>query len=272
MPQQCRHGRCENISHRTDGLCVKHATYLGKNKPKHSIQEAQQILAQLRADGWSLSAISEAAGVTENCLKFIAAGGAKRTRHSTVAALKSLIGTPITTGDRFPAWPTARRLRSLQAAGHGVSELADRTGLSATSLVKHSLGKSVSVSKRTKLAVDKVWREFEQAPVAGPPTYTAARMHWKAPMAWDNIDDPDESCYATASAITITRQERKLAQRILDAHPQSDWDFPITRDQIGCITRGAQQRVKASTLEFIYLRAELDKTARRHAKERANAA
>lgn len=271
MPTQtCVHGSCKCIAYRTDGLCKKHAKALGKSLPKRPVEEAQTILADLRTHGWSLNAIEEAAGITAKALKYIAAGKERNVRHGTIATLASLKDKEVDTGDRFPAWPTTRRLRALQAAGHSGEILAELTGMCRSNISKLSLGRALTVSKATRDSVDHIWQKLANQPVIGPPTRTAARMGWKPPLGWNNIDDPEE--LSSTAFIPLSKHERTLAQRVRNQHKNHVWDEEIGWETLRRIAAGEVDRVKVSTLDFIYLRSELDRNITRKTKEHANAA
>lgn len=271
MPtQQCVHGTCTCIAYRTDGLCKKHSIALGKSQPKRPVEEAQTILADLRAHGWSLNAIEEATGLTTTTLKYIAAGKDKNARHGTIAALTSLKNKEVDTGDRFPAWPTTRRLRALQAAGHSGETLAELTSMCRSNISKLSLGRALTVSKATRDNVEHIWQELANQPVVGPPTKTAARMGWKAPLGWNDIDDPDE--LLSTAFIQVSRHEYTLANRVYNNHRKCDWDGEIAWETLRRIVTGEITQIKVDTLDFIYLRAELDRNYTRKTKEHANAA
>lgn len=96
-------------------------------------------------------------------------------------------------GDRsLPAEGTRRRLRALIALGWPSDALAGRLGLETRQGVL-LMGVSGRVSVRNARRVDALYAELSMTP--GPSRKSrevAARQGWPPPLAWDDIDDPDE--------------------------------------------------------------------------------
>lgn len=93
---------------------------------------------------------------------------------------------------RVPAWRVHRRIRALQALGWPIPELRTRLGYAVTG---DWLIDADAVHYRTAvfLKVDALYREL--CMTVGPSRWTrtwAVGRGYAPPLAWDDIDDPDE--------------------------------------------------------------------------------
>ena len=184
-----RFGRC-GLARATTGhpYCDKHAKAYGYRLPKVSTHIVRTVIAELQAAGWSQRAIAEAAGVAENTVW--QATRRDVMRMQTARRIVALRGkTPNT--HRVPAWPSARRLRSLQAAGWTGKQLAEGTGIPTSTISFIVNAKGDLIARTQAEVISRFWREHCTDPVRTP-TPTAKRNHWPVPMWWDNIDNPRE--------------------------------------------------------------------------------
>lgn len=94
-----------------------------------------------------------------------------------------------------PALGTVRRLQALQAIGYGYPRLAIETGISEKTL-RNPTYRGQWVYRVTADAVATVYERLCMTPLDGPyarrSRNMAAAKGWMPPLAWDDIDDPDE--------------------------------------------------------------------------------
>lgn len=93
-----------------------------------------------------------------------------------------------------PAWRATRKLQALSAIGWDCEELGRRLGISwgRAAQLRRGDGESRDVSLAQK--IDALYNELHMIP--GPSAVTrsrASRYGWPPPLAWDDIDDPDET-------------------------------------------------------------------------------
>lgn len=273
LPTTCTSGRCTNKSWRPDGLCAKHAKCAGKLRPNVTTATAQHALAALRAEGWTLAQISRSTGISTAGLKLIPKRDPEApTKATTYEALKDLIGTQPNNEGKLPAWPYNRRLQALQAAGYTGRQLADLTGLSYGQISRLSL----NVTQQTNWYVaDKIltlWEEVAHNPIIGPATPTARRRLWEPPLAWEDIDDPDEHHPKPVTHITVSPYEREKAIRMIEHYPPRHWpDDAPGRDTITEIARGKRRKAATKTLDYLYLQISKLDTIQRPRPERKTA-
>lgn len=100
-------------------------------------------------------------------------------------------------GDRMvPATGTRRRIWALKALGHSGADIAGRIGVTYQAIHKLEHGRADRVFAATAANVA---RAYEGMCMVQPSGYHATRIRNQAarrgyapPLAWDNIDDPDE--------------------------------------------------------------------------------
>jgi hypothetical protein len=88
---------------------------------------------------------------------------------------------------------TARRLQALAAIGWSYNELAARLGWPWRYIQRLAKKSRPTVERRTAQRVADVYRDLSARP--GPSKLTrsvSAAKGWHTPIAWHNIDDPDE--------------------------------------------------------------------------------
>lgn len=118
------------------------------------------------------------------CLPCIAA----KTRYEKVRGLY---------GDRMvPAIGTRRRIQALKAIGHSGADIGARLGTTYQAVHKLEHSAAPTVFATTAVAVRRV---FDEMCMTQPTGYHATRIRNQAtrrgyapPLAWDDIDDPDE--------------------------------------------------------------------------------
>jgi len=175
-------------------------------------------LEALRAAGFSLQRIVQAAGVAQGAVNALFYGAPARNRPPsgqvrTQTAQRLLACDAATTalpdGSRLIAAGTRRRLQALGCAGWSTPALADRTTLTRRTLTRLLTGSANSVTAGTARTVAALYERLRLAP---PPQRTplqrtlarqtaaaAQAAGWRAPHTWHDIDhDPDPTRSACA--------------------------------------------------------------------------
>lgn len=104
--------------------------------------------------------------------------------------LDDILPGPLT----VPALGTVRRLRALMAIGHSPEAIAEAAGCSVNCFTDIVYGHSAdSVRPRTARLVAEAYEHLSARPGAHSLSRRrAAERNWAPPLAWDDIDDPNE--------------------------------------------------------------------------------
>lgn len=113
---------------------------------------------------------------------------AAHTRHRNLARLDQMAGN----ARLLPAIGTERRLRALAAMGWSYTALGEHLGLTREAVAKLSWPRP-SVERKTARRIEALYDQLCMTP--GPSATAKARAlakGWPPPLAYDDIDDPDE--------------------------------------------------------------------------------
>jgi DNA-binding CsgD family transcriptional regulator len=101
----------------------------------------------------------------------------------------------VTPGDAAlqPTLGTSRRLQALVAIGYTQTALAQRIGWTPSNFTTLIHARHPYVHHTTATAVDELYQELSGTPGGNSRAQAIARRHgWMPPLAWDDIDNPDE--------------------------------------------------------------------------------
>lgn len=186
----CKRENCHRQAERSasHGYCRSHALVFKATNPRVGTTEVVDRINRLVSEGWSLADIARCAGVHEQTVSSLHRGLYQHVRLNTVRKIMSATGDNRLSVD---AEPTDRRLRALQAAGYNQPELERITGVDQTTISVLSHGRRPNCLKSAADTVHAVYEVLSAQPV-GEPTHTARVNRWPVPMAWFDIDDPEE--------------------------------------------------------------------------------
>lgn len=171
-------------------------------------------VARLRDAGMGTKRIGDLAGISHGAMSKLLYGrplkgggrgkpSAKvlRTTAEAILAVQPTLEN-LAAGQRFPVIGAARRLQALVALGYSQRSLAQRLGIMPANFTSLVHGTQPFVSVRTHRQVCDLYAELARRlpePVTrsekGAVTRAkkiAAKYGWVSPMAWDDIDDPNE--------------------------------------------------------------------------------
>lgn len=189
----CSRPKCPNKTKRSDHLCKKHrATSPRRNVPAGPVVDHYNAL---RESGMSCELIAKQSGVHRDTLRLMGRWtDASTVRHTTAERLLSvpIPNRPIPSGARMvPGIGTRRRLQALSAIGWPMHLIAEKIGRAPHPVWQYTQSEYVTGS--TAAEVHAIYDELHLTP--GPSERardTAKRKHWLPPLAWDDIDDPNE--------------------------------------------------------------------------------
>lgn len=221
MTQQpeCDRPICSRIAHKAGrGYCLRHAEVLGIIKPFIPRDKALPVVQRQLDRGHTLWSLAKAAGLHQATLYKFMAGpesswGADGMKQSTYEAI---LNAPMRL-TYAPAWPSARRIQSLRAAGHSVGELQEGAGISQDVISRLSFHGPKQVAWEVQEKIFSYYRAHVADPVrpAGP---KIDKRRWPLPMEWWDIDDPKER--RTPVTDEQSRDRVPLDGLVLDA---ADW-------------------------------------------------
>lgn len=211
--------RIRDIGDRT-GYCPPHSARY--RRPDPTIEQVQQHIDGLLAAGATTGSIAAAAGVARSTIRAI-----------TLAGPDSLTGTsvrwrvvgidPAAALTKVPRWRINRRLRSMIAAGVGMGELVQMTGLNDSTLRTYIAEPNPGfVTRRAGDRIFAAWHEVESRPVRPLDRHLDPWMvqrEWPVPAEWDDIDAPDND---PTPNVWITPETRlpslHVLQRVAEHH------------------------------------------------------
>lgn len=204
----------------------------GRWEPYVDAEPARQHVLALRAAGLGPVTLARLSGVPHGALAKLVYGDrqrgqapSKRIRHKTAERILAVQATIDTLADGAPvdSIGTQRRAQALCAIGYSLSDQARRLGY-PVSAYHRSMLRAERVTAGRARAVRDLYDELAMTP--GPSRRArldAAKKGWPPPLAWDDIDDPDEiPCSPTEEA------GRGYDQAVVERVLGGDWRMPST--------------------------------------------
>jgi len=184
---KCVRPKCTRTANR-QGLCHSHYRYAPSRGYVDGEPTRERIrLLLARGVGWR--GIYEQTGLTVSWLL----KSTSRVQARTQEKIFSIPVPPLVVpGGYVAAVGTVRRIQALAALGWPQSTVSVRMGHNphyANQLLRRDIVLSATAEK-----VERVYRELNMIPGPSENAARVARKHsWPPPLAWDNIDDPDET-------------------------------------------------------------------------------
>lgn len=177
----------------------------GQWNPHGDLAAVRTHLLELREAGMGIKAIAQAAGVGRSRISEIVAGKAQRVTHRVADALLA-----VTPDQRLqlPPHGVARRLQALNALGYPTRLLAAEVGTTQEVICDHLRAERKYVLAPTDRRVRDVYDRLCMTP--GPSEISAKiarRNGYAPPLAWDDIDDPNEQPEGVRDGDEISRTE-----------------------------------------------------------------
>lgn len=162
----------------------------GQWSPHGDLDAVMAHIADLRANGGTLEALARLADVQRKTVQTIAAGKSGRITREVA---DKILAVKSAEGDTFPGFRVQRRLRALNAMGWTTRQLADFCDMTQEAVWDVIAGKRGYVVRSTFERIDSVYQRLCMTPGGNSFSVASARRHgYPPPLAWDDIDDPDE--------------------------------------------------------------------------------
>lgn len=157
--------------------------------------DAAPVAAHLRMlldTGEDLLSISRRIDYTYGPLKKVADGVQKKLQR--VHADQILALRPVGPAGLYVSpVGSMRRIRALYAIGHSQRDVVEEAGVSKAVLSALTGGHRTCIARQTAEAITAAYRRLCMVPGTSPRTAAfATRKEWAPPLAWTDIDDPDE--------------------------------------------------------------------------------
>lgn len=161
----------------------------GQWEPKGDIEAVVEHVRWLKSQKVGHPSISRAANIAPSTLTRITSGRSKWVSRDV--AERILAVTP-EAGVRVPAIGASRRLCALSAIGHSTRWMADQLGINQNN-VREIMVDCSFVMRETFERIEALYERYSMRPGTSIRSrQAAARNGWPPPLAWDDIDDPDE--------------------------------------------------------------------------------
>lgn len=189
----CRCTKCRAVHSR---YCKQYALDRHRHgRRRVSAAPATEHVQNLLAAGCTLSGIVDYVNAYHSTVVELAAGTVEQLLPETAHSILSFRPGP--NHPAFGHWTdatgTVRRLQALAVLGHPNYTIAEALEVAGSTLRKIAAGERARVSKATAAAVASLYAQWMTRP--GPSNATRRRAHannWHGPLAWDDIDNPDE--------------------------------------------------------------------------------
>ena len=205
----------------------KHERAHGLTRTMDAAPVAEHITMLLAAH-WSLRGIAEAAGCAVAIPHRINQGHQSRVRRDLGIRLLSVTPESIRTRGNRDGFVlnlgARRRIRAMLAMGHRHVDITEAmtttepTIGTTSQMVLHQKGEWIA--RRTHDAVLGAYNELSMR--TGPSTKTArwaVKLHYAPPLAWDDIDDPNESPNLGEPEATDEEIDEVAVRRIIGGSP-----------------------------------------------------
>lgn len=199
--------------------------------------EARVILVDL-ADRMSYSAIARALDTSHGYVTKIIRGEIQRMSPDRAAAVRALVGHQPTDTSHVSPLGARRRLQALHALGYSWSRLDGALDGYSLTAIKQLVGGQTpvieaqhdqlirSVYERLAMRLPTSDDAHERSGI-GRARNAARRKGWPPPLAWTDIDDPDERPTRFVADSVATICDPVVVTRIL----AGDWGLRATREE-----------------------------------------
>lgn len=184
---ECSRPTCDRAIERL-GLCAQHYR-CSPNRGYINSARVKSRLNELHDAGRSWREVARMVGMTEQGLYYLL--DRDRVRKGTATKIMWAAETELSRTALVDATGTVRRVNALAAVGWPKRAQAERLGISFRRL--SALQKQSQVCVDTAIRVSSLFEELAMKP--GPSDWSrmnARSKGWPPPLAWDDIDDPDE--------------------------------------------------------------------------------
>lgn len=249
-PTCIRPGCSRQQRHTGQGFCDAHAFAQGIFKHRVPAEPTRTHIQHLLNSGATKAGITAATGISTRSLYRILKGEQTTVKGNTATAVQALTAPPAS--NKKPSLGYSRMIRSLRAAGWRLSELAEISGLSDSSLAVICDQAWDYIHPDTAKKIEKLW-ETCGLEVKRPAMPTVAAHQWPMPADWNNPHDPDEIPCKPQPVPVNYRILFRLGTLIdeLGSVRAAAREIGSDPDTIGCIVRRETKSIASETNQKI---------------------
>lgn len=151
-----------------------------------------QHIHALKKAGWTNPEIADTAGVDRRTVYNILHAYVAQVHQRTAAAILAL--RPDDVPNRVPSLGTRRRMEALAVMGWPLAHIGREAGIHGTQVAELMAGRRKRIPRAQAEAVARIFRRRWMKPGPSQAARTiAARNGWVSALAWNDIDDPEET-------------------------------------------------------------------------------
>ena len=191
-------------------------------------------LTQRFEQGWSARAVASACGVPD----YYFSDHHAEWKRGNVMRLGPVLAQAVMTMERptagqVGAEPSRRRLRALAVIGYSLTTMSEETGIkvSALAMIRN---RNLRCSATTAATIEDTYTRLHMTPGPDGQAITSARAKgWHGPLAWDDIDDPNEQPtgrdYQERKRVNGTTADLEpVDQNVIDRILNGEWRLPAS--------------------------------------------
>ena len=157
------------------------------------IEEVLPHILMLRASGMSQTLIARQAGVSQAVVSYITTGRNKTVQTEKARRILAVQPRRFDGNAERPALGAIRRIRALYSLGHSRADISALSGLSVASISCLAEGRWNVLDNEAATALAAAYRQLaNKRGTNWKNERRAAAEGWAGPLAWDDIDDPNE--------------------------------------------------------------------------------
>ncbi|MFG3660284.1 hypothetical protein [Streptomyces sp. NPDC047706] len=169
---------------------------LRRQRGERNLVPIEEILPHIRtllASGMSQTLIARQAGVSQAVISYITTGRNKTCQTDKARRILAVQPHHFDGNAERPAIGATRRIRALYSLGHSRADIAALSGLSMASISLLAEGRWKILDNRAATALADAYRQLaHRRGTNWKNARRAAAEGWHGPLAWDDIDNPDE--------------------------------------------------------------------------------
>ncbi|MFD8200025.1 hypothetical protein [Streptomyces sp. NPDC059701] len=195
-------------------------------------------IKNLQASGMSYALIARRAQVADATISYLMRGLTKSCRRDKALRILAVKPADFDTSANRPAFMAVRRLRALYFIGHNPTTIAAAANLDASTVSHVANGRYATVDAATDIGVRKAYSKLCATP--GPSSKAkkrAAALGWHGPLAWDDIDNPNEQPDTEGVVVTFRRPKVSVDVEAVARLTRAGKTAQQIAEELGCHKR-----------------------------------
>ncbi|MFF7184665.1 hypothetical protein ACFZAR_05400 [Streptomyces sp. NPDC008222] len=205
----CRCPKCTHANQRAGK--VRRLAHLRDEGPLCPGGPIVEHIEKLHDSGMSYALIARRAQVADATITYLVRGITKNCKRDKALRILAVQPADFDRSAQRPAFMSMRRLRALYAIGHNPQAIGAAADLDPSTISHVANGRYQLVEAATDLGVRKAYTKLSTTPGSSTKAKRrAASEGWNGPLAWNDIDDPNEQPEAVADRELNFHQRAQL--------------------------------------------------------------